>query len=419
MKRETADAPIPKMRTDLEIVPTTYQGQPGYIVRDLQGFIQKPLLLQGDALNLLSLADGKRTVREMQVLLVRGRGGVFVSVESIEKQFAELDRIFLLDSERYRERKRQLVDAYARLKVREAAHAGQSYPGTKKELERYLDSVLELGEEGSRGEGGGAVCGLAAPHIDFHIGGKLYGRAYGAIRHLHPQKIIVLGTGHGLDEGYFSLTEKDFETPLGLAKTDRASAETLRRAGGRAVAPHDLAHRREHSIEFQVIFLQRLFGGDCCLLPILCGSFTAKLARVSRASEVPGVGGFLRALKTIVDEAGDRGLVVAGIDFSHIGPKFGHRRRAASMLLEARQHDQALIEACTNGDVEAFWEASKRVKDEYNVCGFSSLACLLELLPPSRGVLLGYDFWQEEATQSAVSFAAIKFIRIEERVQKL
>jgi AmmeMemoRadiSam system protein B len=406
------------MRTDLEIVPTTYQGQPGFVVRDLLGLIQKPLLLQGDALNLLSLADGKRTVREMQVLLVRGRGGVFVSAESIEKQFAELDRVFLLDSQHFRERKRQLVDAYARLKVREAAHAGQSYPGTKKELGRYLDSILELGQEGSGNQSGGAVCGLVVPHIDFHIGGKLYGQAYCAVRHLRPQKIIVLGTGHSLDEGYFSLTEKDFETPLGRTKTDRASAETLSKAGGRAIAPHDLAHRREHSIEFQVIFLQHLFGEDCCLLPILCGSFTAKLTRVSRASEIPGVGGFLLALKAIVEEAGDRVLVVAGIDFSHIGPKFGHRQRAASMLLEARQHDQALIKACAEGDVEAFWGASKRVKDEYNVCGFSSLACLLELLSPSRGVLLGYDIWQEEATQSAVSFAAIKFMRIEEHVEK-
>jgi len=412
MKRETADAPIPKLRTDLEIVPTTYQGQPGYVVRDFLGLIQKPLFLQGDALNLLSLADGKRTVRDVQLLLVRGRGGVFVSAESIQEQFAELDRIFLLDSERYRERKHRLVEAYARLTVREAALAGQSYPGTKKELERYLDSILELGQEENEDKGGGVVCALAAPHIDFPIGGKLYGKAYCAVRHLRPQKIIVLGTGHSLDEGYFCLTEKDFETPLGRAKTDRASAETLRKAGGRAVAPHDLAHRREHSIEFQVIFLQRLFGESCFVLPILCGSFTAKLAKVSRASEIPGVGGFLRALKAIVDEAGDRGLVVAGIDLSHIGPKFGHRQRAASMLLEARQHDQALVEACLNSDAVAFWGASKRVKDEYNVCGFSSLACLLELLPPSRGALLGYDFWQEEATQSAVSFAAIKFVKI-------
>jgi len=412
MKQETAEAPIPKLRTDLEIVPTTYQGQPGYIVRDLLGLIEKPLLLQGEALNLLSLADGKRTVRDVQLLLVRGRGGVFVSTADIERQFAELDRIFLLDSKRFRDRKRQLADAYARLKIREAAHAGRSYPQTKKELERYLDSILELGGEGSEEKGAGAVCALAAPHIDFSIGGRLYGQAYCAVRQLRPQKIIVLGTGHGLDVGYFSLTEKDFETPLGRAKTDRASVERLRQAGGRAVAGHDLAHRQEHSIEFQVIFLQRLFGDDCCLLPILCGSFTEKLARVSRASEIPGVGGFLRTLSEIVDETGDRGLIVAGIDFSHIGPKFGHRQRAASMLGQAKQHDQALIEACLNGDAPAFWAASKLVKDEYNVCGFSSLACLLELLPPSRGVLLGYDFWEEKATESAVSFAAMKFTKI-------
>jgi AmmeMemoRadiSam system protein B len=405
------DSPIPKLRTDLEIMPTTYQGRQAYIIRDFLGLIQKPLLLEGDALNLLSLADGKRTVRDIQLLLMRRGGGVFISAESIQNQFAELDRVHLLDSDRYRGQKKQLADSYAKLKVRAAAHAGQSFPDSKKDLERFLDSILELGEDGPEKKDGEAVCALAAPHIDFGVGGKIYGQAYRALRHLQPQKIIVLGTGHSLESGYFSLTEKDFETPLGRTRTDKASVEALRYAGARAVAPDDLAHRREHSIEFQVIFLQRLFGTDFVLIPILCGSFTAKLFRVSRASKIPGVGDFLRALTGIIAENGDRLLIVAGIDFSHIGPKFGHRRPAASMLLEAKRHDQALIEACAKGDAEALWAESKRVRDEYNVCGFSSLACLLEVLPSARGVLLGYDFWQEPETQSAVSFAAIQFVK--------
>ena len=68
-----------------------------------------------------------------------------------------------------------------------------------------------------------------------------------------------------------------------------------------------------------------------------------------------------------------------------------------------------LIEAACRGDVEAFWAESRRVGDKYNVCGFSALACLLEALPEVQGRLLGYEFSQEEPTQSAVSYAAIAF----------
>jgi hypothetical protein len=119
------------------------------------------------------------------------------------------------------------------------------------------------------------------------------------------------------------------------------------------------------------------------------------------------VDGFLAALKELIGDWNEDTLVVAGVDFSHIGPKFGHSQRAASLLFEAKRHDKLLIEACTKDDVEAFWAELRRVKDYYNVCGFSSLACLLEILPQTQGTLLDYEFWHEEPTQSAVSFAAI------------
>jgi hypothetical protein len=59
--------------------------------------------------------------------------------------------------------------------------------------------------------------------------------------------------------------------------------------------------------------------------------------------------------------------------------------------------------------VKDFWEENRQVGDRYNVCGFSAIAILLEILGPSRGHLLKYDVWREEPTKSAVSFAAIAF----------
>ena len=130
------------------------------------------------------------------------------------------------------------------------------------------------------------------------------------------------------------------------------------------------------------------------------------LERVPRPAAVPGVAGLLSELRRLREEDPAGTLFVAGVDLSHIGPKFGHRERAAALLRDAKAHDRALLGAFAAGDAPGFWAESRRVKDRYNVCGMSALAFLLEILSGATGSLLAYDFWMEEATQSAVSFAA-------------
>ena len=83
------------------------------------------------------------------------------------------------------------------------------------------------------------------------------------------------------------------------------------------------------------------------------------------------------------------------------------RPHAAERVLDARRHDHTLLRALEQGDILGFWDEARRVQDRFNVCGFSALACLLELFPGYTGRILDYDFWQEEPTQSAVSFAAV------------
>ncbi len=392
---------------DLEIVPTSYQGEKALLVRDFLGLIRDPVILQGDVLGLIGLIDGNRTIRDLQVEFIRQKRGVLVDCEFIEKFVRELDSAYLLQSRRYDEEKNRILSEYSRLEIRKPSHAGVSYPAHPADLKLYLDSVLK-GAEGDKEESGwGRIRGLVAPHIDLEVGKHVYGRAYRAIIGESPRRIFLFGTGHSLDDGFYSLTEKDFETPLGRVRTDKDLVRALKKAGGPVVSAYDISHRREHSLEFQVIFLQHLFGSSFSLVPILCGSFTSVLEGVSRASEVPGVGSFLEALRSLLDEDQGRDLIVAGVDFSHIGPKFGHGERAVSLLLEAREHDQSLLRAFCGADIQAFWAESRKVRDRYNVCGFPALASLLEILPGVRGHCLDYEFWKEEPTQSAVSFAAV------------
>jgi hypothetical protein len=196
---------------------------------------------------------------------------------------------------------------------------------------------------------------------------------------------------------------------LGTVDTDRDVVDRLIQAGDHIISNDDFPHRDEHSIEFQVLFLQHVLqNSHFTIVPMLCGSLLGSMQEYSRESYQSMAGDFLGLLEHV---AGDRRtIVVAGVDFSHVGPKFGHDMPASALLDQSEAHDSRLLDSVCATNADGFWAASQEVNDRYNVCGFSALACLLEILPPSQGHLLGYQTFKEAATQSAVSFAAVLFV---------
>jgi predicted class III extradiol MEMO1 family dioxygenase len=139
------------------------------------------------------------------------------------------------------------------------------------------------------------------------------------------------------------------------------------------------------------------------MIPILAGHLGEHLSCGRRLSEVPEAKPFLETLRGLCDP---ETLVVAGVDFSHVGLKFGHPQPAIAYQDEFQEHDMRLLAALTRGAAEELWEEAIRVEDRFNVCGLPVLATLLEILPGLAGRLLDYRVWHEAPTQSAVSFAA-------------
>jgi hypothetical protein len=82
---------------------------------------------------------------------------------------------------------------------------------------------------------------------------------------------------------------------------------------------------------------------------------------------------------------------------------------ADNLARQSEAHDRALLDSLCAQDTDQFWEESRKVSDRFNVCGFSAMACLLELLPDCEGRVLDYQMWHEGPTRSAVSFAAAAF----------
>src|SRR5690606_13249953 len=85
-------------------------------------------------------------------------------------------------------------------------------------------------------------------------------------------------------------------------------------------------------------------------------------------------------------------LIVASVDFAHVGPAFGddyimdNTRRAA-----LRQTDHNLVQAIIRGDDASFYDQIAAVQDRNKVCGFSSIYLLLRYLQATEGVQVAYD----------------------------
>jgi len=399
---------LPPLRRDLEFYPVQLQGQQLVLIRDPLGLVQEGKAVEVPLYQFMVLLDGRITVRDVQMAMMRQRGGMLVSSDEVKNVVAHLDDSFLLESDQFRRAKDEIVAEFASRTVRPCSHSGRAYPADPGELKGKLDGILALQPDSQKPEGRSLA--LVAPHIDLSVGGRVYSMAYHALKGLRPKTVIILGTGHQMAQDIFAVADKHFETPLGVAECDRPRVEQLKTAGGNVVAKDDFVHRAEHSIEFQVLFLQHVLPKDSFkIVPVLCGNLQNTLSEYSRPAYEEKTAPFLEAMKDMLERHSEETLLVAGVDLSHIGPKFGHEMPAQIMKGESEAHDRALLHALTERDADSFWKESGRVRDHYNVCGFAALACLLEVLPPCKGRLLGYEMWHEEPTRSAVSYGAMVF----------
>jgi AmmeMemoRadiSam system protein B len=226
-----------------------------------------------------------------------------------------------------------------------------------------------------------------------------------------PEHYIILGVAHHPTPNLYTLTDKHFETPLGVAKTNQTAAEKLRELYGANRLSGEMAHRLEHSIEFQVIFLQYLHrdGPDFTILPILCGSLDPELHRENGPPHsLPQVGEFCESLRKVIDELGPRTCVIAGVDLSHVGKKFGDEDGVDDFRSDLiRSADLRMLDHVASRDPEAFFDHFRPDKNARNVDAVSAVYSMLHVIGPGEGELLSYEQYRERETESLVSFASL------------
>ncbi|MBW1797779.1 MAG: AmmeMemoRadiSam system protein B, partial [Deltaproteobacteria bacterium] len=313
----------PRVRRDLEFFPIQHGNESLVVIRDHLGLVEDGKAVALPLYEFMTLLDGTNTVRDIQMILMRQRGGVLVGTDEVERLLAHLDASYLLETERYVQARDKIVARFAAKKVRPCSHCGSSYPGQAVDLKKSLDEIIN--SQPSVLEPEGSVIALIAPHIDLSVGARVYGSAYQWVKHMSPSRVVVLGVGHKMMGDLFSLTEKDFQTPLGTVKNDGGLVRKLRKAGHSVISDNDFVHKAEHSLEFQVIFLQHLLAQDSFnVIPILCGPIMTSLPGCTRQAYLEKAAPFLKVLSEILSNDSEETLLLAGVDLSHIGPKFGH-----------------------------------------------------------------------------------------------
>jgi AmmeMemoRadiSam system protein B len=397
---------VAKLRQDLDLTPVPQSAGGGVLISDPLGLSDDPVHLSAGAAALLPLLDGSRSLADLQLAATRLQGGVLVPQATITGFIRNLSERLLLDDEPFRRKRQALVDQWNTSTERPPAHAGRGYPQDPGDLSAFLDDLLASATSGP----GPVPWAVVAPHADMRSAGRSYAAAYARLPQVPPARVVLLGTGHRLEGRLFSLTMKDYVTPLGRSPCDRGSVASLTAAGGGAVAPDDWAHRGEHSLEYQCLILQNLWGErhpPC--VPILCGSLHGHMRNATAPHHLPELRAFLDELAEIARSPDV--LVIAGVDLSHVGPRFGHPRSAESILHAARRHDELLLRHLVSGDTDAMWQEAVSVQDRFNVCGLSVLLWLSFVAPPVDGESLCYHVWQQPQNASAVTMAAVALYR--------
>ena len=404
---------VPRLRA-VESFPVEHEGRSCIALRDPGGYTDAVVLLHGPLLEIVSLFDGEHTVADIQAAIMR-RHGQLLERRQIERIAEALDEQGFLDSPAFADRRAVIDGGFLASPTRAAAHAGGAYAGDAGELRATIDRFFTPPDGPGPIEAGAApapeVRGVIAPHIDYHRGGPAYAWAYRELAERSQADLFVIfGTCHAGMEHPFALTRKDYASPLGDATVDRDFVDALAGRARQDCFGSELAHRIEHSIELQAVFLRYLFAGrrDVQIVPVLASFAHEALHRGKRPEDDPRVPRFLEALADTIAASGRRVALIAGADLAHVGPRFGDPEPVGSPeLARIEREDTAMLESVAAGDPDAFFESIASDGDRRRICGYSPIYALLRSLGATTGSVKRYGQWPDP--NGVVSFASVVF----------
>lgn len=230
------------------------------------------------------------------------------------------------------------------LDLRPSPIAGTWYPKDPEilanSIDAYLKEVQLLTLEGQ-------VLGVIAPHAGHRYSGAVAAHAFATLRGLTPDLVVVISPFHNFDPHPLLTTKHQaYATPLGNIEVDQHTLNELRSHLQIPITP--IANDKEHSLEIELPFLQRVLKNDFKLLPIM--------VRAQEETVAKQLGEALA--KTIQNR---NAILVASTDLSHF-----YDQQTAQKL------DQEMLNRFTTLNPTTIFEAEQTGKGF--ACGHAAVA---------------------------------------------
>lgn len=388
------------------------KGEEQYMVLwDPTGLGNEKLVLPLNYFFILQHFDGEHSLEDIGALYLK-RFGEFLMPNRVEQLVADLEQKLFLEGDRAEAARQQARNEYRQSPLRKTAFAGRSYEADGAKLAKQIEGFFtsEEGPDFKPSENQGkTIKGLVAPTYDLKEAGPVYAWAYKELQEAsQPDLYVLFGSAYAGLESFFALTDKDFETPLGIVATDQTIVGSLKTQMPQYFE-EDFRHQTEHAIEFQLPFLQHLVGSKkrVTIVPILT-SFSASSLRDTTLRE--SVEQFLTGLRALLIASGRDYCVIAGAELGHLGMRYGDSSPPTDFSFHrSMQCDLEMLKPVEELKPEEFAAYIQKENDQRRISGFSPIYSLLRLIQAGQGQVLRYDRGITDQFNSTVTYASMAF----------
>lgn len=245
--------------------------------------------------------------------------------------------------------------ALAKEQIRKPAVAGPFYPKNREELRKTVDTfLLNVKQEQIEGK----ILGLIGAHAGYVYSGQVAAYSYRQVKDRNYDTVIIIGPSHRVYLRGASVGNWDaYATPLGKVTVNKEIVNDLLSIGEPFHFVKE-AHIREHSVETQIPFLQRVLK-NFDIVPIVMG--------------VPSLTDCVRISKALSKTVGKRNvLFVASSDMSHF-PNYANANRVDRKTLSLiERFDPELV---FNSEAESLAKGIPNLST--TLCGLSSVVTVM------------------------------------------
>jgi len=403
----------PILKRGVEILPAKDKERELILLKDNEGITNQVLVMPVETIALIQFFNGQNSIKDIQNQILKLTNHLVSEYEIIEF-VKQLEQANFLENEKVNEIRRKIYEEFKNSSIRKAIHKGVSYPENILELSSFMAKFLKIEEIKFPTQ---TIIGAISPHIDLIRGGSVYAKTYSELqKSVIPDIVIAFGVSHKGGVSPFIFTKKEYETPYGNIQVDNDLYMKFKEVLWYEPDEEEFFHKDEHSLEFQALWLKYIWRDKTPKwLPILVTDFE-RFCEKNPPSKIEYIEKFFNSAEIILKELLNQNkkiLILAGVDFSHVGPRFGDDIEITPEIKKTiEEYDKKILNIALELKADEFFLNIVETENETNICGlsatYSALRFIKSINPNAKGKFLDYS-QADDPFGGFVSFASMVF----------